>query len=115
MNRWLIAIGSALIALALTGCPSASSSCSATVPASCSTTPSYKTDVAPVLAANCTSCHSASGSEPGRPLDSYAEVQRQASAVESQMATCNMPPSGTVAATDADKVLLWIACGAPNN
>lgn len=118
-----IALLSLLAVAALAACSSGTgsakngiSSCSASVPASCTTAPSYASEVAPILASYCTSCHSAGGEQSNKPLDSYATASRSASEIENQLATCNMPPSSSSLSTsDANTVLAWIACGAPNN
>lgn len=127
MKTWIsiVSIGAAAaLALVVGACApgtgvaqnGVSGSCSASVPSSCSSTPSYASDVAPILASACTSCHSAGGEQSNKPLDSYASVARLASEVQSQLATCAMPPgSASLSSSDADKVLLWIECGAPNN
>jgi hypothetical protein len=113
-----------IVVAAAAGCSStdtgsgASASCVASVPASCpSTTPSYQTDVAPVIATYCTSCHAAGGQESDKPLDTYAGVSARQGDVENELAGCTMPPSGSAQPTSAQiqAVLDWIACGAPNN
>ncbi|MFO0758448.1 MAG: hypothetical protein U0359_18290 [Byssovorax sp.] len=96
----------------------AATACSPAVPASCpSSAPSYQSDVAPLLETYCTSCHSAGGSEPSKLLDSYASAAKWSSDVESEIASCGMPPSGEAQPTDAERevILTWIVCGANNN
>ncbi len=125
MKRWMmmlsfsaIVMGSALLGSAGCGSSTEGGDCAAATPASCpSDAPSYKTDVAPILASRCTSCHSATGVESGRPLDTYAGVNAQLSAVKGQIAGCEMPPVGSTALTEAEAntVLGWIVCGGSDN
>lgn len=77
--------------------------------------PSYATAVAPIITANCTSCHSPSGSEAKLPLDTYATLSASASDVTSQVSGGQMPPAGALSAADQTVILDWVACGAPNN
>ncbi len=122
MKIWL----SAIAALAMAACyvssgsssSSSTSSCAGNVPVTCpSVTPSYATDVSPLLYTYCTSCHAPNGSQSGKPLDSFAAVSSLASKVESKTADCSMPPSSSPQPTAAERdvILSWLACGAPNN
>ncbi len=123
MTRWLVAS----IAVAAVACyvapggsqgQSSTSSCAGNVPTTCTqTTPSYATDVSPLLYQYCTSCHQPGGSQSGKPLDTWANVSNLSSKVESKVADCSMPPSSSPQPTAADRdvILSWIACGAPNN
>jgi uncharacterized membrane protein len=124
MTRWFVAL---LVCVAAAGCVSSgdatgtavSASCSGvTMPASCpTTTPSYKTDVAPVLANYCASCHAAGGEQSDKPLDTYQGASSLVTNMENQIAGCSMPPSSDAQPTAAERetVLAWIVCGAPNN
>jgi uncharacterized membrane protein len=97
---------------------SSTSSCAGSVPVTCPpSTPSYATDVSPLLYSYCTSCHQPGGSQSGKPLDTFASVSSLSSKVESKVADCSMPPSSSPQPTAAERdvILSWIACGAPNN
>lgn len=120
MTRWFVMVS--VLAGAIMGCSSNGSSggtCAASVPASCPTNaPSYKTDVAPILSANCTSCHAPGGQQSKKPLDTYAGVSSLKTDVEDQVSGCAMPPGGESAqptTAQRDTILAWIACGAQNN
>jgi hypothetical protein len=80
-------------------------------------TPSYASDVAPVLGSYCVPCHKPSGIEPNHLLDSYAHVFGERRGVLSQLFNCAMPPSDEPApsAAQIQAVLDWLVCGAPNN
>ena len=139
MNRWLL--GVAVLALAV-GCGTsttsgggsggsagstgsvgtggtagsggtASSSTSSTGSGGSATCPSYATVVAPILAAHCTSCHSASGSVSKVPLETYAEAAANADRIADQVASGHHATS--LSADDEAALSDWAACGAPNN
>ena len=97
---------------------SSTSSCTGSVGTTCPPSPpSYATDVSPLLYSYCTSCHQPSGSQSGKPLDTYSSVSSLASKVESKVSDCSMPPSSNPqpSAAERDVILAWIACGSPNN
>ncbi len=123
-HLWL----SAVVAIATAACyvsngsgssgQSSTSSGAGNVPVTCpQTTPSYATDVSPLLYSYCTSCHQPNGSQSGKPLDTYSSVSSLSSKVSSKIADCSMPPNGSPQPTAAERdvILSWIACGAPNN
>jgi len=83
-------------------------------------TPSYATDVAPLLDRACnTTCH-APGNGPW-PLTDYDDVSDWQTIIEADLIKCSMPPpdagagNGTLSDTERATILDWIACGAPNN
>lgn len=128
MKRTTMILGFAMLsfaaAAALGGCNNTTgggasgSSCSASISASCPTTaPSYANDVEPLLRTYCVSCHAAGGQESDKPLDTYAAVSARIGDVQSQLATCSMPPSDESQPTTAEltTILDWITCGAQNN
>lgn len=108
-------------ALFLLGCTSSSSepaeeACPSDRPASCpSPSPTYA-DVAPIFAAHCTSCHSASGVMATRPLDTYDAIHRTRTTVQTELVKCEMPPAGEpkLSAAERQALLGWLVCGAPN-
>lgn len=123
MKRWLIflALTAAAGVSAMTGCGSEGSgggTCNVTTPASCpATTPSYATDVAPILQKYCTSCHSPTGVQASEPFDTHAGVAAHADHMKAEVGGCEMPPAGSIAPTDAERetILAWLVCGAPDN
>lgn len=121
MTRWLLAVCfTALVgAGSIVGCSDGEGggSCDLSGTACPTTAPSYATDVAPLMTKYCTSCHSPSGSEPGKPLDTYGGINSISGQVQSQIESCAMPPSGDTQPTDAERqiILGWLACGGANN
>jgi len=80
-------------------------------------TPSYANDVAPLLTTFCVPCHRPGGINYSHQLDSYAHVYAERRAMLSQLYSCNMPPDDQPIPSDAqaELVLDWLVCGAPNN
>jgi hypothetical protein len=93
-------------------------------PASAQQAPTYSKDVAPILFANCTSCHRASDIAP-MSLMNYKEVRPWARAIAAKVTDGTMPPwhadprygtfTNTRSLTDAQKSIIakWAAAGAP--
>ena len=76
----------------------------------------YSGTIAPMLAANCTSCHTAGGNSPD--LTTYANVFANKDRVKARAIDGNpspMPSSGLMSLTNRNKLAAWIAAGAPNN
>jgi hypothetical protein len=91
---------------------------SCTPPAS----PSYQTDVAPVMAQFCNSCHSGSFASGNVKLDSYTEVKKYADngqlngTITWASGYSPMPKNGNkLSSCNLGKIQAWIAAGAPNN
>jgi hypothetical protein len=99
-----------LLACASDPCPPPPESCPAEVP-------HYNPDVAAVIQASCTACHSPGGSGASWPLTNYDELYAIRFSVQGQIASCKMPPVGwpPMDPADRDMVLTWLVCGAPNN
>ena len=84
--------------------------------------PSYQTDLVPILSAHCTSCHSGSFASGNVLLDSYAEVKKYADNGK-LMGTINwssgyspMPKNGNkLAKCHIATLQAWITAGALNN
>lgn len=112
MKRWLFGVISVALAV---GCGSSTTGTGGGGAGGAGSCPSYASAVAPVISANCTSCHSASGSQAQFPLDTYAGLSGAASQVASQISGGQMPPSGSLSAADQATVLDWVACGALDN
>jgi len=73
-------------------------------------------DVEPILAANCTSCHTDGGAAPFA-LDSYSEASSRSARLVARAVDGEggpMPPAGLVLSADeADILIAWDAAGAP--
>lgn len=91
--------------------------CPNDLPQDCPTAPSYQSDIAPLLQQHCVVCHSPTGLESERPLNSYGAVYGQRSEVLTQVYGCQMPPPDMPPLSRADRQLLlrWLVCHAPNN
>ena len=93
--------------------------CPSDLPSMCpAQPPSYKTDIAPILAVRCFPCHQPGGVEgTTRNYSTYAVVSAQQQSMESQTYQCRMPPGDSPAPTPQERALLlaWLVCGAPNN
>jgi len=94
-------------------------SCPNDTPAACpAKPPSFASDVGPVLESRCGgACHSPTGVEPSRPIQTWAEVSPQAQSILSQVHACRMPPIGEppLLASERQLILAWLVCGAPDN
>jgi hypothetical protein len=93
-------------------------SCPNDLPESCpSPAPGWKSDVAPVIAARCASCHEEGGAASKQPLTSHAQVYSRKGAVLNQIYGCNMPPEGATPLTAAERLAIeaWLVCGAPDD
>ena len=97
--------------------PDSGSACDAVVPAGCPhTKPSFKNDVFPVLKAKCNTCHQVDS--PHWPFDNYKDVFHWSEQIESDLATCSMPPQDageTLSAKERETIIAWTICGSPNN
>jgi uncharacterized membrane protein len=110
----LMRFASICFAASLVGCGS-SENCTVTVPTTCPTTvPSYATDVAPLMTTYCTSCHAVGGQESDIPLTSFIQMSRRSGDIESEVGSCDMPPSDEKQPTDAERAVIldWVICGA---
>jgi len=99
-------------------CRPGSQDCPRDLPAACPDhPPSYQSEIAPLFARTCTSCHAADASESQRDLSTYAGLYANRGAVLDQVYACNMPPSGASTLDTADRVLLltWLVCGSPDD
>jgi uncharacterized membrane protein len=76
---------------------------------------SYAAQIAPLLAANCTSCHGASNPSAGISLNNHTNVKANASRANSMIQSGRMPPTGALSAANKALFQAWIDQGAPNN
>jgi len=76
---------------------------------------SYAKDIASMMKANCTSCHTGSRSPAGVDLSTYAGVKANASQANSAIRAGAMPPGGGLSATDKQLFQSWVTAGEPNN
>ena len=77
-------------------------------------TPTYEANIKPIMVAQCTSCHSANGTEPGSPLENYQEVVDYAESISCRIdgQDCDlMPSSGRIPQVQIDMFNLWVAQG----
>jgi cytochrome c peroxidase len=79
--------------------------------------PSYRAEIAPMLQGRCLRCHQASAPAERWLLDDRAHVVALAASVAGQVRGCQMPPPESPPLADAERqrLLSWIACGAPDN
>jgi hypothetical protein len=79
------------------------------------TPPSYSTEVAPIIATRCTSCHGPGGVSANHDFTTYDGVLAERTTILSQVYGCLMPPAGAtgVAASERTTLLTWLVCGAP--
>ena len=72
----------------------------------------YKSDVAPIMTANCIRCHKPGGKARFRPLQTYKQVRDIASEILKRIdITKNMPPGQTLPASQIALFKSWIAGG----
>ncbi len=76
---------------------------------------SYKTDIAPIMSANCISCHNANQASAGINLSTYANVAKYASSSLNAMNNGSMPPAGKLPTGTIQKLNCWISQGKLNN
>jgi predicted CXXCH cytochrome family protein len=79
----------------------------------------YSTFIKPLMENNCTSCHSATGTQPDYVLDTYDAVKISATdgalVLRTNDVDSPMPQSGLLPACDRLKIEAWVKAGAPNN
>jgi hypothetical protein len=79
-------------------------------------TPSYQTDIVPILERDCIPCHGPTGTA-GHDETTYAEVANQAGPIFDQVSACLMPTAGSPQLTATERLTLldWLVCSAPDN
>jgi len=80
-------------------------------------TPSYATDIAPLIEARCGACHDPGQLSASFPLAPYAKLYDQRRSVLNQIFTCKMPPACAheLAPEERAALLGWFVCGALDN
>lgn len=108
-----------LVAGALLGAcgqPAEHDTCAVQVRSQCPTDAlTFDTGIGDLLHARCYPCHSSDGVESGRQLTDYAHVYNERMSIAGQVASCSMPPAGSVqlTTTERQQILDWFACYAP--
>jgi uncharacterized membrane protein len=79
--------------------------------------PSWQTDVSPIVANKCAVCHYANNPYSTTVLLDYAGVYENRRTVLTQVYACRMPAAGADPLTADERQLLlkWLVCGAPSN
>jgi len=81
-------------------------------------TPSWSTDVQPIVNARCANpCHSPTGQDPTRVFTDWQHVYNDRITVLSEVYSCKMPnpPAQPLDENERQILLGWLVCGAPNN
>ncbi len=107
-----------MLATLVTGCDDRAGLCPNDLPTFCGVAPSWATQVSPVFARTCGTCHGPGGVEAARPFVTWNDVSARQTSVLTQIYGCAMPlPDAGVSLTMAERgvVLEWLTCGAPNN
>jgi cytochrome c553 len=111
-NLLFLGISSLFIA---TSCTKATSTNTTTFSTADCVSISYKTDIAPMMSANCISCHNANQASAGINLSTYANVAKYASSSLNAMNNGPMPPAGKLPSGTIQKLNCWISQGKLNN
>lgn len=93
------------------------SGCPANLPASCpADAATYRSTIAPLVAASCGPCHSPGGTSVHY-LTTHAEISALRGPVLNQVYACRMPPAyyPPLTAAQRDDLLGWLVCGAPDD
>ncbi|MEO8875711.1 MAG: hypothetical protein ABI461_09000 [Polyangiaceae bacterium] len=95
--------------------------CSFAIPKDCpSMSPSYKTEIAPLVDRTCNTCHAAGKQASDRDLTTYKNLTKLETTSLVQVEQCLMPPSdagadASLAPEERTELLQWFLCGSPNN
>jgi mono/diheme cytochrome c family protein len=76
---------------------------------------SFKTQILPLLKANCVSCHGPTAQNMGVRVDTYANVKASLQSVTDVLVNGGMPPSGPLPDADRQLFQTWVDQGALNN
>jgi uncharacterized membrane protein len=114
----LVLAAVACLSLATCGGGDPGVDCPNDTPATCpAPVPSYAGQVSDIIKSRCAVCHSPSGLEPSRLMQTYAQIYAQRSSMLSQIASCRMPLGGATSLSIEERQALlgWFVCNAPNN
>lgn len=79
-------------------------------------TPSFETDVYPIIESSCAStCHSARSTAGPGPLTNYSQVKNAAASIKSAVVSGFMPKNGSLTRNQIRTISCWVDAGAPNN
>lgn len=83
----------------------------------CTSTPSYATEVAPLVQSRCamSGCHSSGVTNTGGPLTTYAQIKAKAAAIKTTVLNGSMPKGSSFTAAQIKTISCWVDNGAPNN
>lgn len=84
----------------------------------CSTTKSYASDVAPVIASSCSynsSCHGTGSNKGPGALVSYQQLYNYRNSIRQAVVSGSMPESGNLSSASLSAIVCWIDAGALDN
>lgn len=127
----ILLVAPALAAALLVACPGSSGgggdddaggdapTCPRDLPDACpSPPPSFKGEIAGIIARRCGACHTDGGvAQPTHDFSTYEKIAAQRSAMLNQVYGCRMPPADASAPDPAERAALlgWLVCRAPDN
>ena len=76
---------------------------------------SYSKQIAPIIKANCLTCHGGSSPQAGVNLSTYAGAKANGPAANDVIQGGAMPPAGQLSAADMALFQAWVDAGEPNN
>lgn len=83
-----------------------------------SQSPSFSTDVSPIIQATCatnSSCHASGSSRGPGALTSYAQIYANRTSIKSSVSSGRMPEGRTLTSDQKAAIICWIENGAANN
>jgi hypothetical protein len=120
-----LVIGSVLVGAATLSSSVGAETSPAALPPADGKAPSFKDDVRPILATNCTSCHGGKKKKGGIDLVTYTAVMKTVKAGEpdksrlvkslSGKGARQMPPKSSLDTKEIDVIKAWVAAGAKDN
>lgn len=81
------------------------------------TTPTFTTNVLPIIQANCatSNCHNSGSSKGPGALTTHAQISAAKSRISSSIRNGSMPKQGSLTTNEKNQILCWIEAGALNN
>jgi len=89
--------------------------CNPVVPTECPEPAPHYSDIAPIIAGRCASCHTGDANAQW-PLDQYDHVADWASFIHDELLRCSMPPADSgvdMTPDEREQILVWLRCGYP--